>query len=114
MRHATRQELYRRLHQARDFAAASFDQPLTLDDMAAVACLSPNHFLRSLRDLFGQTPHQYLTQQRVQRARKLLQTTDASILEICIAVGFASASSFSSLFRRHVGVSPQDYRQQTR
>jgi AraC-like DNA-binding protein len=112
VRAATREELYRRLHRARDYAAACFDQPLTLEAMAAVACLSPNHFLRTFKSVFRQTPHQYLTARRLEQARRLLRQTDLAITDICYAVGFQSLGSFSWLFRRRVGVSPQVYRQQ--
>jgi AraC family transcriptional regulator len=109
-RRATRGELYRRLHRARDYAAATLGQPLTLGEMARVACLSPNHFLRSFKQLFSQTPHQYLTGLRLARAEELLAATDLPVTEICFAVGFESLGSFSTLFRRRVGVSPQAYR----
>jgi AraC-like DNA-binding protein len=112
VRAATREELYRRLYRARDYAAASYDQPITLDDMAGVACLSPNHFLRTFKQVFGQSPHQYLTTLRLERAGRLLVGTDLPVSEIAIAVGFESHGSFSSLFRRRVGLSPLIYRHQ--
>lgn len=109
-RPATREELYRRLHYARDFAAATFDQPLTLDELARVACLSPNHFLRSFKLLFHQTPYQYLTHLRLEEAQRLLRHTELSVTEIGQAVGFESLGSFSWLFRQRFGLSPQAYR----
>lgn len=114
VRASTRAELYRRLYWARDFIAASFDQPITLDEIASVACLSPNHFLRSFKELFHVTPHQYLTEQRLARACQLLQCSDKSIIEICFDVGFQSVGSFSELFRRRIGSSPAQFRQQKR
>jgi AraC-like DNA-binding protein len=110
----TREELYRRLHRARDYAHAKFDQPITLEEMAQIACLSPNHFLRTFRQIFRQSPHQYLTALRLDRAKKLLAVTELSVTEVCYAVGFASLGSFSWLFRRHFGVSPEAYRQRKR
>src|SRR5579871_2414791 len=77
-RPATREELYRRLHRARDYAAALAHTPLTLDDLARVACLSPNHFLRTFKAAFHQTPHQYLTSRRLEQASHLLRHTDLS------------------------------------
>lgn len=114
IRATTREELYKRIYRARDFMAASFGQSLTLDEIARVACLSPNHFLRTFKQVFYQTPHQYLTDLRLQEACKLLNNTDLSIISICCLVGFESASSFSLLFRRHFGVSPEQYRLQKR
>ncbi|MFN8492378.1 MAG: AraC family transcriptional regulator [Caldilineaceae bacterium] len=114
LRAATREELYRRLHCARDYIAASYSQPLTLEMMASVACLSPNHFLRTFKQLFHQTPHQYLTEQRLRQAQKLLRTSDQSVTTICLAVGFESVGSFSWLFRRQIGSSPEQFRRAKR
>lgn len=109
-RPATRFELYRRLYRARDYIHASLNRPLTIIDMAAVACLSPYHFLRAFKQVFGLTPHQYLTQKRLERAQFLLTCTDHPVTDICFEVGFESLGSFSSLFRRYTGCSPRDYR----
>lgn len=110
VRRATRLELYRRLYRARDYAAATFSQPITIDEMARVACLSHNHFFRSFKQLFRQTPHQYLTILRLARAKELLLKTDLPVTEICLEVGFESLGSFSTLFRHRFGLSPQAYR----
>ncbi len=109
-RPATRFELYRRLYRARDYMHASLSLPLTINDMAAVTYLSPYHFLRVFKQFFGQTPHHYLTEKRLERARFLLVHTDQPITDICLEVGFESLGSFSSLFRRSTGLSPRDYR----
>ena len=114
MRASTREELYRRLHRAKEFIAASFDQPITIDEMAGVACLSTNHFLRTFRQAFRQTPHQFLTTQRLERARSLLLHTDLPVTEVCLSVGFESLGSFSSLFRRKLGASPENFRRAKR
>jgi AraC family transcriptional regulator len=113
-RASTREELYRRLHRAREYAAASFGEPVTLDIMAQAADLSPNHLLRTFKQVFGQTPHQYLTSLRLEHARRLLEQTERSVTEICFDVGFESLGAFSWLFRRRVGVSPAEYRRQSR
>lgn len=111
LRAATREELYRRLHRAKEFIAASFDQSLTLDEVARIACLSPSHFLRTFQQAFQQTPHQFLTAKRLERAQRLLRHTELPVTEVCFAVGFESLGSFSTLFRRHVGCSPAQFRQ---
>jgi AraC family transcriptional regulator len=112
LRPATRDEIYRRVYRAREYAAAFFHTAVTLDDMARVACLSPNHLLRSFQQVFHQSPHQFLIDCRLARARHLLTTTDASVTTICGAVGFSSLGSFSSLFRHRHGVAPTAYRVQ--
>ena len=113
-RPATRAELYRRLHLARDYIDATCAGPLTLADLARTAGLSPNHLLRTFRQLFHQTPYQYVTGRRLELARRLLAETERPISEICLAVGFESLGSFSWLFRRKVGVAPSEYRRQHR
>jgi AraC-like DNA-binding protein len=110
VRASTREELYRRLVLAKDYISACFDRPLTLSEIARVACLSPNHLLRSFRQAFRQTPHQFLTAKRLEHARKMLVGTTLSVTDICFSVGFESLSSFSRLFRRHTGFSPNEYR----
>jgi len=114
LRAASREELYRRLHRARDYAAACFDEPITLKDMARVACLSTNHFLRTFKQAFHQTPHQYLTRIRLERAQGLLAQTDQPVTDVCFAVGFESLGSFSWLFRQRVGLAPEAYRRAKR
>jgi AraC family transcriptional regulator len=110
VRAATREELYRRICRARDYAAAMFAGPVTLTDMARVACLSANHLLRTFREVFRQTPHQFLRARRLEEAERLLVQSDMSVTEVCLAVGFESPGSFSTLFRRCFGVSPAEYR----
>jgi AraC family transcriptional regulator len=109
-RASTRAEVYRRLLRGRDFLLASIAEPVRLNDIAAAACLSPFHFHRSFTQVFHQTPHQYLTRQRLHRAADLLRRTNLSVTEIGLDAGFESLASFSDLFRRHYGVSPRQYR----
>jgi AraC family transcriptional regulator len=114
LRPATRNELYRRLYLAKDYADACFSTPVTLTTLADIAGLSPNHLLRTFKQLFGQSPYQYLTSQRLHHAQHLLRTTHQPVSEICCAIGFESLGSFSWLFRQRFGCSPKAYRQQFR
>jgi AraC-like DNA-binding protein len=102
--------LERHLLRARDLIDGRYDQPVDLREMAATANVSPRHFSRSFRRVFGETPHQYLLSRRLERAQYLLRTTDRSVAEICLDVGFTSVGSFTTTFTRHVGVSPTTYR----
>jgi AraC-like DNA-binding protein len=111
MRQSTRVELYKRLHQGKDYMYACLSEPLTLKQIAQVAAMSPHHFLRTFKQVFGLTPHAYLTQKRLERAQWLLGRTLQPITTICFDVGFESLGSFSSLFQRHVGLSPRTFRQ---
>jgi AraC-like DNA-binding protein len=110
LRPSTREEIYRRLHRARDFMYSSLDEEVPLDAIARVACLSPSHLLRTFKEVFGRSPHQYLTDLRVERAKALLERTDLTVTDVCLSVGYTSLGSFSRLFRRHVGLSPEQYR----
>ena len=107
---ATRIELYRRLHRARDFMDSCLCESIKLQQVAAVAWLSQPHFIRAFRRLFGISPHQYLTRKRLERAKRMLRETNLPVTEVCLALGFESLGSFSTLFRRRVGVSPAAFR----
>jgi AraC-like DNA-binding protein len=114
VRAATREELFRRLYYAKDYADAYFTGPITVEDMAKTAGLSSNHLLRMFRRAFRQSPYQYIINRRIEHAQHLLRQTDQSVTEICLAVGFESLGSFSWLFRRRTGLSPLAYRLQNR
>jgi AraC-like DNA-binding protein len=98
------------LNNARALMDRAFDAPLNLQHISKQSGFSRFYFIRAFRRAFGLTPHQYLTQRRIQRARELLAFSDLSITDICFAVGFQSLGSFSDLFRRHVGHSPSAHR----
>jgi AraC-like DNA-binding protein len=100
----------RRLALARAFMDEHYDAALDLAQIAAQASFSRYHFLRLFRSTFDQTPHQYLTGLRIERAKQLLAAGDMSVTEVCLAVGFDSLGSFSTLFHRHVGQAPSVYR----
>jgi AraC family transcriptional regulator len=110
LRRATREELYRRLHRAKDYLEACYAEPLTIPELARVACLSEHHFLRLFKQAFHVTPHQHLTVRRLQHARALLTGRDRSVTEVCLQVGFENASSFTRLFKQRFGITPQRLR----
>lgn len=95
---------------ARLILERSYHTPITIADLSREVALSPYYLIRTFRRLYKQTPHQYLVAQRLTRAKELLRTTDLSITEICMAVGFESLGSFSTLFRKVAGVAPSAYR----
>jgi AraC-like DNA-binding protein len=109
-RPATRHELYRRLHRARDYMDSHPDRSLNLAEAARAACLSPHHFHRAFRHAFHQTPHAYSIYRRLERARTLLHQTELPVIEICAEVGFESLPSFTALFKRYAGVTPGQFR----
>jgi AraC-like DNA-binding protein len=113
-RAATRAELYRRLHRARDYIDSCYAEPLTVARLARVACLSPYHFQRMFKESFGQTPMQRLQAKRLQVAHRLVAGTELDITAVCLEVGFESLGTFSWLFRRWFGASPRAVRQSAR
>jgi AraC-like DNA-binding protein len=97
------------LRRARDHADRSYAGALTLEEMAAVACLSKYHFLRLFRATYGMTPMEYVSKRRIERAQDLLRATNLTVTEVCFAVGFSSLGSFSSRFRSVVGETPSEF-----
>ena len=104
------EELNRRLLRARDAMDRAYAEPLDVPAVAAVAHLSPAHFIRSFRAAFGETPHRYLQRRRVERSMFLLRETDRSVTDICLGIGFTSLGTFSRTFREIVGETPSRYR----
>jgi AraC-like DNA-binding protein len=103
-------DLYRRLCRARRFIDESYHLPIDLDQISDAACLSRYHFLRLFRRAFNRTPHQYLTERRIEKAKELLSSGKLTVTDVCFEVGFESLGSFSSLFHKHVGYPPIAYR----
>jgi AraC-like DNA-binding protein len=87
-----------------------YDSPITIKQLSHEASLSPYHLIRLFRRIYKQTPHQYLIQRRIAKAKELLRSTNLPITEICLAVGFESLGSFSTLFSKIAGISPSAYR----
>ena len=102
------------LANARDFMRHAYGRPINLPDISAQANLSPYHFLRVHKLAYGETPHEFLTRLRIERAKTLLARGSHNVTEACFEVGFSSLGSFSTLFARHVGLSPSEYRRYVR
>ena len=100
--------LYRRLVQAKLFMDAHYADSIGLDHIAGEACCSKFHFVRQFTSVYRKTPHQYLIAVRMAKAKALLNEGMA-VGDVCTAVGFESLGSFSGLFKRVYGESPQAY-----
>ena len=109
-RPATRAELFRRVRRGQEYLHASACSDPDLAEIARQACLSPYHFHRAFARAFGQTPLEYRNRLRLERARRMLESGGMTVTEICGAVGFESAASFSALFRKVFGVAPSTLR----
>lgn len=101
---------FRQLRLAKDAMDRDWAEPIDLDAVAALAGYSRSHFVRVFREVYGQTPGQYLSRRRIERAEDLLRTAGLSVTEICTLVGFTSLGSFSSTFKKHTGLTPSEYR----
>jgi AraC-like DNA-binding protein len=101
----------RHLVRARDLADTHYTNPLTVDDLAAAACMSRAHFSREFRRAFGESPYSYLLTRRLERAATLLRGTDYTVADICMQVGLTSVGSFTSSFSRAYGMPPTEYRE---
>src|SRR5215475_1090656 len=104
------EDLNRALLRARDAMDRAYAEPLDVRTIAAVADISPAHFSRCFRTVFGETPHRYLQRRRVERSMFLLRESSRSITDVCFDVGFTSLGTFSRTFRDIVGETPSGYR----
>lgn len=105
---ATHLRMLRRAKDAMDRDWA--DPDLDLDAAAAHAGYSRYHFVRAFKAAYGETPGQYLSRRRVERAEELLRSANLSVTEVCVLVGFQSLGTFSTRFRKQTGMSPSEYR----
>jgi AraC-like DNA-binding protein len=97
------------LRRARDRIDRDYAEPLDVPAMARTAVMSPSHFARRFRAVYGETPYAYLMTRRIERATALLRA-GSSVTDACLSVGCTSLGSFSSRFTELVGVSPSVYR----
>jgi AraC family transcriptional regulator len=110
-------EIYRgglgaaRLRRIKELVHAKIEDDLSLDEMAESVGLSTAHFARMFRKSTGETPHQFVLRQRLERAKAMLRAPDARVLDVAVACGFKTQQHFAQVFRDVWGVSPTDYRQ---
>ena len=100
-----------RLRRIRELVHAKMGDDLSLDEMAESIGLSTAHFARMFRKSTGETPHQFVLRQRVERAKAMLRVPDARVLDVAVACGFTTQQHFAQVFRDVCGVSPTQYRQ---
>ena len=109
-----RNDSFVRLCQAREALTEVREHPMSIQEVAREARLSPFHFIRQFEAVFGITPHQFRIQARLDQAKILLAKGELSVTEVCMEVGMSSLGSFSDLFARHVGEAPSNYRRRAR
>lgn len=106
-----RRLVFVRLQRVRNFIAANCHLDLDDRELAKMASYSQWHFIRLFRDAYQETPHAFLLNQRLMRARRLLDSSPLAITEIARASGFENRSVFSRLFHKHFGVTALSIRQ---
>ncbi|MBC7873131.1 MAG: helix-turn-helix transcriptional regulator [Ferruginibacter sp.] len=102
-------DIYQRIVAAKVYMDDNYQEAINLEQISKKAFLSRFHFHRLFRQVYKRTPHQYLTQKRLDRARILL-SDNKPVMEVCNEVGFESIGSFSVLFKKEIGFGPQYYR----
>jgi AraC family transcriptional regulator len=100
-----------RLRRIKELVDAKLEDDLSLDEMAQSVGLSTAHFARMFRKSMGETPHQFVLRQRVERAKAMLRAADTRVLDVAVACGFKTQQHFAQVFRGVCGVSPTEYRQ---
>lgn len=107
-------ETFRRLCRARDRLAAEYQTRLSLEQAAREACLSPFHFHRLFTSTFGKSPHEFVSERRMEQAKRLLAAGEMAVTEVCFEVGYSSLGSFSQKFHTVAGCSPSQYQRKVR
>jgi AraC family transcriptional regulator len=93
-----------------DFIEEHLNEDISLQELASMVELSRYHFSRAFKQSFGVPPHRYHMGRRMERAKTLLEEHTRSVTEVGLMLGFAETSSFTTSFRRTVGVTPSDFR----
>lgn len=102
----------RQLQRVKDFIQEHLNQDLGLDDLAKQAGFSSYHFARLFRQATGESPHQFVLRQRIERAQYLLEKPDMPLAQVALATGFAHQSHLAQHFKRQLGLTPSAYRRE--
>ena len=100
----------KRLARVIDFIEANLDADIGVDDLAGIACLSRFHFVRAFKAATGTSPHRYVGDRRLERAKTLLQLGHGSLTDLALTCRFSSQANFARAFRRAVGMTPGEFR----
>ena len=98
-------DLTKRVTSAKQFIDRNYSKTIDLDAICKEACVSKYHFIRLFKKYYGRTPHQYLTEVRVNKAKELIRA-GMTVRGACFSVGYDSVTSFSALFKRITGSAP--------
>lgn len=114
---AVKEEIHGRLtpqqvQRVKEYVQAHLSQDLCLDALAQQAGFSPYHFARLFRRSTGESPHQFVLRQRIERAQSLLEAPDIPLAQVALATGFAHQSHLTQHFKRQLGLTPSAYRRE--
>ncbi len=101
---------HQQMKRVMDFVQAHLSQDISLETLAQQIGFSPYHFARLFRQTTGESPHQFVLRQRIERAQRLLQERDVPLAHVAVKSGFANQSHLTQAFKRHLGLTPQVYR----
>lgn len=107
---STKKDLIRKLLCGKQYIEENIHNSFSIAEVAKHSGLSEYHFFRLFKEVFGISPHQYLIQQRLQYAHKMLTLQKTSISALAIETGFTSVHAFSKSFKKHFGISPRQAR----
>ena len=93
-----------------DYLNNSLHEEVSLVEMANLVGLTPNYFLNAFKKATGKTPHRYLRDLRMIKARELLGNPQLTVLGVALAVGYTTQSHFTTLFSKETGMTPARYR----
>ena len=110
--HAQQRQVFVRLQRVRNYLLANPNVDIDNEALARMANYSPSHFIRAFRAVYEETPHSFLIRQRLDHARRLLQSSPLAINEIAIEAGFDNPSAFSRVFRQRFGITAGTARRQ--
>jgi AraC family transcriptional regulator len=93
-----------------DYVEANFSGPITIEAMAAEAGLSTAHFSRLFKQVLGDSPYQFVTDYRIEQAKKMLRDRERPLIDVALACGFADQPHFGRVFKKLTGATPKEFR----
>lgn len=100
----------KRFQRVEAFIENNLDRNISLAELAETACFSPFHFSRMFKKTTGKTPHQFIVERKIKRAKQMLELSTMSLEIIADKIGFSSPAHFSRAFAHTVGIPPSKYR----
>ena len=102
------------LESAKHYIDKNYNTDISLSDIAGYVYISTSHFARAFKKEYNTSPIQYLLTLRIEKAKTLLEETNLKVGDIASTVGFSAQQRFNDIFKKHMGLSPSEYRQNYR